>query len=54
MHPFAQHGLRIMAERAELLDAMLQVVSYPDEGTEVVLTIPYLETAVGAEHERAY
>lgn len=54
MHPFAQHGLRIMEERAELLDAMLQVVSYPDEGTEVVLTIPYLETAVGAGHERAY
>lgn len=54
MHPFAQHGLRIMEERAELVDAMLQVVSYPDEGTEVVLTIPYLETAVGAEHERAY
>ena len=54
MHPFAQHGLRIMEERAGLLDAMLQVVSYPDEGTEVVLKFPYLETAVGVEHERAY
>lgn len=54
MHPFAQHGLRIMEERAGLLNAMLEVVSYPDEGTEVVLTIPYLETAVGAEHEKAY
>ncbi|MDK1029490.1 MAG: GAF domain-containing sensor histidine kinase [Anaerolineae bacterium] len=38
--PIARHGLRIMQERAELLDADLQVTSKPGKGTTVSLRIP--------------
>ncbi len=38
--PIARHGLHIMQERAELLDADFQIISTPDEGTEVVLRLP--------------
>ncbi|MGZ5186448.1 MAG: ATP-binding protein, partial [Caldimonas sp.] len=33
-------GLRIMAERAERLGARLEVLSTPNRGTSVVLTLP--------------
>jgi len=38
--PIAHHGLRIMRERAELLDADLQVISRPGEGTQVIVRMP--------------
>lgn len=38
--PIAHHGLRIMRERAELLDADLQVISRPGEGTQVIIRMP--------------
>jgi len=38
--PIAHHGLRIMRERAELLDADLQVTSKPGEGTQVIIRMP--------------
>jgi signal transduction histidine kinase len=38
--PIAQHGLRIMRERAEMLDAEFQVTSRPGEGTRVSVLIP--------------
>lgn len=37
--PVARHGLRIMRERADLLDADFQVVSQEDEGTEIVVRL---------------
>lgn len=39
--PIAHHGLRIMRERAELLDADFQVTSRPGEGTQVTLRLPF-------------
>lgn len=36
----SQHGLRIMRERAELLDADFQIISRSGEGTQVVLGLP--------------
>jgi len=36
----SQHGLRGMRERAELIDAELQVVSQPDRGAAVVVRLP--------------
>jgi two-component system nitrate/nitrite sensor histidine kinase NarX len=38
--PIAHHGLRIMRERAELLDADLQVISQPGEGAQVIIRMP--------------
>jgi signal transduction histidine kinase len=38
--PIAQHGLRIMRERAELLDADFQIISRLGEGTQVVIRLP--------------
>lgn len=38
--PLARHGLRIMHERAELLDADFQITSRPCVGTEIVVTLP--------------
>jgi len=38
--PISRHGLRIMCERAELLDAGFQIVSRPGEGTQVVIRLP--------------
>jgi signal transduction histidine kinase len=39
--PIAQHGLRIMRERAELLDADFQIISRPGAGTQVVIRLPW-------------
>lgn len=36
----ARHGLRIMQERTELLDADFQIVSQPDQGTEILVRLP--------------
>lgn len=36
----SHHGLRIMRERADLLEADFQVSSRPGEGTEVILRLP--------------
>jgi two-component system nitrate/nitrite sensor histidine kinase NarX len=36
----SHHGLRIMRERAELLDAGLQIISRPGAGTTVVVCLP--------------
>ena len=41
--PLTQHGLRIMRERAELLDADFQIISRPEEGTWVVIRLPVEE-----------
>jgi two-component system nitrate/nitrite sensor histidine kinase NarX len=38
--PISQHGLHIMRERAELLDADLQIISQPGAGTQVLLRLP--------------
>lgn len=35
-----RHGLKIMQERAELLDADFQIVSRPDAGTQVIVHLP--------------
>ena len=40
-------GLRIMAERAERLGAVLEVLSTPGRGTSVVLSLPALAGAAG-------
>ncbi len=40
--PISQHGLRIMRERAELLDADLQIISRPGAGTQVLLRLSSL------------
>lgn len=36
----AQHGLRMMRERAELLDADFQLISRSDAGTQVIVRLP--------------
>lgn len=41
--PISQHGLRIMRERAELLDADFQIISRPGAGTQVVIRLPVRE-----------
>jgi len=46
--PIARHGLRIMQERAELLEAEFQITSQPDHGTRITLTLPLRKT-VGEE-----
>ncbi len=38
--PGARHGLRIMRERADLLDAEFQITSRPHEGTQIALILP--------------
>jgi two-component system nitrate/nitrite sensor histidine kinase NarX len=38
--PVSQHGLRIMRERAELLDADFQIISRPGAGAQVVIRLP--------------
>jgi two-component system nitrate/nitrite sensor histidine kinase NarX len=38
--PIARHGLRIMRERAEFLDADFQIISQPGKGTQVLLRMP--------------
>ncbi len=43
MPPFAQHGLIIMRERAELLDADFQLASQEDQGTQVTIRLPFKE-----------
>lgn len=47
----AQHGLRIMRERAELIDADFQVTSQEDEGTQVFIRLPLKEYVSEAPHE---
>ena len=36
----SRHGLQIMQERAELLDADFQIISRPGEGTQLVVRLP--------------
>lgn len=38
--PAARHGLRIMRERADLLDADFQIKSRRNEGTEIMIALP--------------
>lgn len=38
--PLSRHGLQIMQERAELLNADFQVISRPGEGTQVIVRLP--------------
>ena len=38
--PISQHGLRIMRERAELIDAGFQIISRSGDGTQVVIRLP--------------
>lgn len=38
--PLSRHGLKIMRERAELLDADFQIISCPGTGTQVVVRLP--------------
>lgn len=45
----AQHGLRMMRERAELLDAELQIVSRPGQGTSVIVRLALPEATPKAE-----
>jgi len=40
----SRHGLKIMRERAELLDADFQIVNRPDAGTQVVVRLPLEST----------
>jgi signal transduction histidine kinase len=46
--PISQHGLRIMRERAELLDADFQIVSRSGAGTQVVVRLPLEEPTSAA------
>ena len=39
--PISRHGLRIMRERAELLDADFQIISRPGEGAQVIVRLPF-------------
>ena len=48
--PAARHGLRIMQERAELLNADFQITSRAHKGTEVAVTIP-LKRVLEVRHE---
>jgi len=41
--PLERHGLRIMRERAELLDADFQMTSQGDRGTEIIVRLPLQE-----------
>ncbi len=36
----SRHGLRIMQERAELIDGDFQIVSHPGKGTQVIVRLP--------------
>ncbi len=47
----ARYGLRIMRERAELLDADFQIVSRAGEGTQVVLRMPVRRLVERQLHE---
>ncbi len=38
--PFSRHGLRIMQERAELIDGDFQIVSHPGKGAQVIVRLP--------------
>lgn len=38
--PLSRHGLKIMQERAELLDADFQIISRPGAGTQVTVRLP--------------
>ena len=38
--PLSRHGLQIMQERAELLDANFQIMSRPGDGTQVMVRLP--------------
>jgi two-component system nitrate/nitrite sensor histidine kinase NarX len=49
--PTAQHGLRIMRERAELLDADFQVTSQEDKGTEIIVRLPLKEHVGEVQNE---
>ena len=43
--PLAQHGLHIMRERAQLLNADFQIASEEKKGTEITVRLPLRETA---------
>ncbi len=49
--PISRHGLRIMRERAELLNADFQVISRPGAGTEVVVRLPLPEAESADPHD---
>lgn len=51
--PGERHGLRIMRERADLLDADFQVASQEDKGTEIIVRLPLKEQIGEAQRERA-
>lgn len=43
--PTARHGLRIMRERADLLEADFQITSQPGQGTEISVVLPMRNVA---------
>lgn len=49
--PISRHGLRIMRERAELLNADFQIISQPGAGTEVVVRLPLSEPESTEVHD---
>jgi two-component system nitrate/nitrite sensor histidine kinase NarX len=46
-----RHGLRIMLERADLLDADFQVASQEDEGTQIIVRLPLNVTVTEVQVE---
>lgn len=48
--PFARHGLRIMRERADLLEADFQIISRQNKGTEIVITLPLVPLTNEVSH----
>ncbi len=51
--PIHQHGLRMMRERAELLDADFQIISRPGTGAQVVIRLPVKYACLEKRDERA-
>jgi two-component system nitrate/nitrite sensor histidine kinase NarX len=43
--PTARHGLRIMQERADLLEADFQITSQPGQGTQISIHLPLRKVA---------
>ncbi len=52
--PVSRHGLQIMRERAELLDADFQIISRPDEGTRVIIRLPLGQTQPERNDDRSH
>jgi nitrate/nitrite-specific signal transduction histidine kinase len=46
----SRHGLQIMQERAELLEADFQIISRPEEGTQVLVRLPLNQVQEAGEN----